>query len=294
MTSIALNQATFEAIETPAFLEATRAAGLTEVSLWRHKLPPWGTVGVAQLARETGLVVTSLCRGGFFTAPSKRERRGAVRDTCTAIEQAAALGCRTLVLVCGPAADGDLPGARATIARALEDVVPIAAEHGVTLAIEPFHPVFAADRSAIVTLDQACDLAERFAPAHVGVAVDTFHLWWDPGLARAIARAAGRIATLQLADWPASMGVPLRGRALPGDGVAPLADIVALVLAAGYDGPVEVEVLSEEVWARPALDVARTARERTERIMAAARERLATADAGSRAPRSATGPRAPS
>jgi len=275
VTGVALNQATFESSETPAFLEAAVAAGLTEVGLWRHKLAPWGVTGAARLASDAGVRVTSLCRGGFFTGPTGAERRRAIADTCAAVEEAAALGCRTLVLVCGPAADGDLPGARAVIARALEQVAPVAAEHAVTLAIEPFHPVFAADRSAIVTLDQACDLAERFDPAHVGIALDTFHVWWDPGLEAAIARAAGRIATLQLADWPAEMAVPLRGRALPGEGVAPLAHVVALALAAGYEGPVEVEVLSEAVWARAPIAVAHDARSRAERVVAAARTTLA-------------------
>jgi sugar phosphate isomerase/epimerase len=275
MARAALNQATFERIGTEAFLEAAAAAGVQEVGLWRHKLPAAGAAAAGALAASAGVRVTSLCRGGFFTGATQAERRRAIADTCAAIEEAAALGCPTLVLVCGPAADGDLPGARAVIARAVEEVVPVAADHGVTLAIEAFHPVFAADRSAIVTLDQACELAERFDSAHVGVAVDTFHLWWDPGLERAIARAAGRIATVQLGDWPAVMGVPLRGRALPGDGVAPLAEVLALVLAAGYDGPVEVEVLSEEVWARPPDAVARLARERTEELLAAARARAA-------------------
>lgn len=273
MLCAALNQATFERVSTPELLDVAARAGVHEVGLWRHKLDG-GADRVALLAEEAGVAVVSLCRGGFFTGPTRAERRRAVTDTCVAIEEAAAMRCPTLVLVCGPAADGDLPGARATIARALEDVVPVAAEHGVSLAIEPFHPVFAADRSAIVTLEQACELAERFEPAHVGIAADTFHLWWDPALRTSMARAAGRVATLQLADWPVEMGVPLRGRALPGDGVAPLADIVALALSGGYDGPVEVEVLSEDVWARPALEVAREAWERADRIVTAARERV--------------------
>jgi sugar phosphate isomerase/epimerase len=289
---IGLNQATFEAVDTPAFLEAAAGAGVTCVGLWRHKLAPWGARGVARLTREAGVEVTSLCRGGFFTAPSLRERRRAVRDTCAAVEEAAELGCRTLVLVCGPAHDGDLAGARAASARALAEVVPMAAEHGLTLAVEPFHPVFAADRSAVVTLDQACDLAEAYEPASVGVAVDTFHVWWDPRLEPALARAAGRIATLQVADWPARMGVPLRGRALPGDGVAPLGRIVALVRAAGYAGPAEVEVLAEDVWARPAAEVARTARERMERIVALS-ERSVLRCAAPRTPTSSSGPAPP-
>lgn len=273
MLRAALNQATFERVGTPELLDVAVEAGVHEVGLWRHKLAE-GADRVARLAEEAGVEVVSLCRGGFFTGPTRAERRRAVTDTCVAIEEAAAMRCPTLVLVCGPAADGDLPGARATIARALEEVAPVAAEHGVILAIEPFHPVFAADRSAVVTLEQACELAERFEPAHVGIAADTFHLWWDPVLRSSMARAAGRVATFQLADWPFEMGVPLRGRALPGDGVAPLAEIVALALAGGYEGPFEVEVLSEDVWARPALDVAREARERTDRIIMAARERV--------------------
>ena len=246
---VALNQATFETADTSTFLAAAAAAGVTDVALWRHKLDG---------SDLSGFDVFGLCRGGFFTTP------GGVEDTRVAIEQAAAVDCPLLVLVCGGAADGDLVGARDQIARGIEAVLPVADEHGVQLAIEPFHPVFAADRSAIVTLDQACEMAERF---DIGVAVDTFHVWWDPGLDRAIARASGRILSLQVADWPAEMGVPLRGRVLPGDGVAPLGKIVAAVAATGYDGPVEVEVLGEDVWARDPFEIARLAVERTEALL---------------------------
>ena len=149
-----------------------------------------------------------------------------------------------LVLVCGPPIGGDLGGARAMIAAGIERLVPYAAERGVRLAIEPLHPMMVGERSAIVTLGEANDLAERFDPAQVGVIVDAYHVFWDPALEREIARAGQRILGFHVADWLVPTPDLLAGRGMLGDGIIDLRGIRVAVDAAGYDGPIEVEVIN--------------------------------------------------
>ena len=193
-----------------------------------------------------------LCRGGFFTADGWRE------ENLRAIEEAATLGTSVLVLVSGglPAGSRDVDGARRRVADAIAELAPHAAAAGVTLAIEPLHPMFCADRCVVSTLGQALDIAERFDPGVVGVVVDAYHVWWDDTVYAQIARAGARIAAFQVCDWvtPLPEGV-LLGRGLPGDGCIELRRLREAVDAAGYTGPVEVEVFSAEVWARPGREV---------------------------------------
>jgi sugar phosphate isomerase/epimerase len=159
-----------------------------------------------------------------------------------------------LVLVCGGLPEGsrDLRGARRMVADAVAELAPYAAGHGVRLAIEPLHPMFCADRSVISTTAQALDIAERFPPEQVGVMVDAYHVWWDPGLEAAISRAAGRIAGFQLSDWvlplPADV---LLGRGHIGDGCIDFRRLDRAVRAAGYEGWTEIEIMNADVWAAP-------------------------------------------
>ncbi|GIG61829.1 xylose isomerase [Longispora fulva] len=248
----ALNSATTKHWPLPDLVAGCVEAGVTQVGLWREDLVAPGPTGAASLLRDAGLTVTSLCRGGFFTTPDWYD------DNRRAIEEAATIGAPELVLVSGglPPGSRDLDGTRDRITEAIGRLVPDALAAGVRLAIEPLHPMFASDRCAVSTLGQALDMAELFPVAAVGVVVDTYHVWWDPDVWRQIARAADRIACFQLADWitPLPAGV-LLGRGLPGTGCVDMARFVRAVDAAGYTGPVEVEVFHEEVWARPGAEV---------------------------------------
>ncbi|MGC5411026.1 sugar phosphate isomerase/epimerase family protein, partial [Streptomyces sp. DT225] len=157
-----------------------------------------------------------------------------------------------------PEGSKDLYGARERIADALAELAPYAAERGVRLAIEPLHPMFASDRCVVSTLSQALDLAERFPADRVGVVVDTYHLWWDDQAPAQIARAGatGRIHSFQLADWitPLPAGV-LLGRGQLGDGSVDFRFFREAVEATGFDGPVEVEIFNEALWARDGAEV---------------------------------------
>ncbi|WP_241968129.1 sugar phosphate isomerase/epimerase family protein [Streptomyces sp. ICBB 8177] len=253
-------------LSVPELVRACAALGIQGVGLWREPVREFGVVRAARAVREAGLTVTSLCRGGFFTAVDPAERAAALASNRAAVDEAAGLGTSTLVLVSGglPQGERDLAAARERVADAIAELVPYAADMGVRLAIEPLHPMFASDRCVVSTLAQALDLAERFPAERVGVVVDTYHVWWDDRTPQQIARAGadGRIAAFQLADWvtPLPEGA-LLGRGQLGDGCVDLRGLRELVDRAGYDGPIEVEVFSPALWERPGDEVvAETAR----------------------------------
>ncbi|MER6994888.1 sugar phosphate isomerase/epimerase family protein [Streptomyces sp. NPDC000410] len=260
LSRLSINQMTVKQLTLPELTEACMRLGVPAVGLWREPVQAYGVEAAAKLVRDAGLAVTSLCRGGFFTATDPGERARALDDNRAAIDEAAALGTDTLVLVSGglPPGSRDLPAARERIADALADLAGHAGERGVRLAIEPLHPMYAADRCAVSTLDQALGIAERFPAEQVGVVVDTYHVWWDERAPEAVARAGacGRIHALQLADWvtPLPAGV-LNGRGQLGDGAIDLRAWRQRVDAAGYTGPVEVELFNESLWARDGVEV---------------------------------------
>ncbi|AXG77963.1 sugar phosphate isomerase/epimerase family protein [Streptomyces paludis] len=258
LSRFSINQMTVKQLSLPELTEACVRLGVPGVGLWREPVRAYGVEAAAKLVRDAGLAVTTLCRGGFLTAVEARARAEALADNRAAIDEAATLGTDTLVLVSGglPEGDKDLPAARERIADALAELAPYAAERGVRLAIEPLHPMFASDRCVVSTLDQALDLAERFPADRVGVAVDTYHIWWDDRAPAAVARAAERIFTFQLADWttPLPAGV-LNGRGQIGDGSIDMRAWRERVDAAGYTGPIEVELFNDELWARDGVEL---------------------------------------
>lgn len=257
---LSINQETIKQWSLPELAEGCAKAGVDKVGLWRAPVQSYGVEATARLLSDHGLTVTSLCRGGFFTALDPAERARALDDNRAALDEAAGLSTDTLVLVSGGLPEGskDLYGARERIADALAELVPYAAERGVRLAIEPLHPMFASDRCVVSTLPQALDIAERFPAEQVGVVVDTYHLWWDDRAPAQIARAGagGRIHSFQLADWitPLPAGV-LLGRGQLGDGSVDFRFFRRAVEETGFDGPVEVEIFNEDLWARDGAEV---------------------------------------
>ena len=230
--------------------EATAAAGLPAIGVWRDRVAECGLEQAAKLLRDNGLRVSSLCRGGFLTGVG--DGAAALDDNRRAIDEAATLGTRELIMVVGGIPDRDLLGARARVAQRLHELVPYAAERDIRLALEPLHPMFCADRAVICTLAQALDLAAPHPPETVGVVVDTFHVWWDPELAQSISNAGAqdRISSFQICDWLVPMASdPLVSRGMMGDGVIDFDAVGTLVRGAGYDGDVEVEIFNESVWA---------------------------------------------
>jgi sugar phosphate isomerase/epimerase len=254
LARLSLNQRTTANWSLREAVDGCAAAGIGSIGVWREPVAEVGVDAAARMIGDAGLRVSSLCRGGFFTSADPGARAAAHDDNRAALDEAAALDCRTLVLVPGglPDGDRDITGARLRVAEAVGALVPHARERGVRLGIEPMHPIFAADRGVISTLAQALDIAELHPPDVVGVVVDTFHVWWEPGVLAQIARAGRRIVGYQVCDWITPLPADsLLSRGMVGDGHIDFCSLTRAVAAAGYRGDVEVEIFNADVWAAP-------------------------------------------
>jgi sugar phosphate isomerase/epimerase len=227
------------------------AAGVKGVTVWRQWLEGRNIARAGDALRAAGIEIVSLCRGGFFPAIDTAGRRAAIDDNLKAIDEAAALGAPLIVLVCGAVPGQPLDVSRQQIADGIAAVLDRAAQAGVKLAVEPLHPMYADSRSAINTLRQANDLCEQIDSPHLGVAVDVYHLWWDPELPSQIDRCgrAGRILAFHVCDWRTPTEDLLNDRGLMGEGCIPIRQIRGWVEGAGFRGFVEVEIFSNRYWA---------------------------------------------
>ncbi|BBK44197.1 xylose isomerase [Allostella vacuolata] len=231
-------------------IEGCARHGIGGISPWRDKVAELGLAESARHIRDAGLTVTGLCRGGLFPAPDAAGRQAAIDDNRRAIEEAAALRAACLVLVVGglPAGSRDIAGARRMVQDGIAAILPDARAAGVPIAIEPLHPMYAADRACVNTIDQALDLCDALGEG-VGVAVDVYHTWWDPNLERAIDRAgAARILAFHICDWLVPTTDLLLDRGMPGDGVIDIPRIRGMVERAGFTGLHEVEIFSAGNW----------------------------------------------
>jgi sugar phosphate isomerase/epimerase len=236
-------------IETAAAKFA--AAGVAGITVWRDTLAGRDIAQTGRLLRDHGLSVVSLCRGGFFPAVTAADRGKAIDDNRRAIAEAHALGAPLIVLVCGAVPGQPLAESRRQIVDGIATLLPECQAAGVKLAIEPLHPMYADSRSAVNTLAQANDMVEQLRSPSVGVAVDVYHLWWDPTLESEIARC-GRLQALfayHVCDWRTPTIDLLNDRGLMGEGCIPLRQIRAWVEATGFRGFNEVEVFSTRLWA---------------------------------------------
>ncbi|WP_028281219.1 sugar phosphate isomerase/epimerase family protein [Arthrobacter sp. H5] len=282
MNRLSINTATTKNITLAEAVRLYTDAGLSSIGLWRDRVAEAGLDKAARLVSEAGLSVSSLCRGGFLTAADEAGQQAALADNTQAIIEAATLGTRELILVVGglPAAshvtggsavgpsapgDKDVVAARSRVADRIAELVPVAQEYNVRLVLEPLHPMYAADRAVLSTLNQALDMASPFPAETVGVVVDTFHVWWDPSLEASIQRAGSerRIASYQVCDFNLPIAAdPLLSRGFMGDGYVDFETITRWVAATGYAGPVEVEIFNQEIWNAPAADVVETVKKR--------------------------------
>jgi sugar phosphate isomerase/epimerase len=247
-------------------VDACVKQGVRAVAPWRDQVQAAGLKEAAAMVRANGLRVTGLCRGGMFPAADAAGRIAAIDDNKRAIDEACALGADCLVLVVGGLAKDskDIAAARQMVVDGIGAILDTARANGMPLAIEPLHPMYAADRACINTLEQALDVCDALGEG-LGVAVDVYHVWWDPKLAEQIARAgaAGRIFAHHICDWLVPTRDLLMDRGMMGDGVIDLRGIRRMMEAAGYKGPQEVEIFSaENWWKRPGDEVIATCIER--------------------------------
>ena len=235
-------------------IEGCVRQGIRGIAPWRDKLAELGAKEAARMIRGHGLTVTGLCRGGMFPAADRKGRAAAIEDNLRAIDDAATLEAKCLVLVVGglPSGSKDLAGAREMVRDGIGEVLDHARGAGVPLAIEPLHPMYCADRACINTLAQALDVCDELAGRDgegLGVAVDVYHVWWDAGLEAGIRRAADkRLLAYHICDWLVPTANLLTDRGMMGDGVIDLPRIRSWMETAGYHGFHEVEIMSAGNW----------------------------------------------
>ena len=226
------------------------AEGVKGITVWRDALANRNIKQAGQLLRDQGLDIVSLCRGGFFPNKEKEKRQTAIDDNLKAIEEASELGAPLIVLVCGADPFQSLDDSRKQIQEGIETILPEAAAAGIKLAIEPLHPMYADTRSAINTLAQANDMADRINSPNVGVAIDVYHLWWDSTLEQEIKRCGenNHLFAFHICDWNTPTTDLLLDRGLMGDGCIPINKIRSWVEATGFTGFYEVEIFSSKYW----------------------------------------------
>lgn len=228
------------------------AAGVGGITFWRYSFDGRDPQKVGQQARDAGLEVVSVARGGFFPALSQEDRAAAIDENRRAIDEAAACGAPSLVLVCGAVPGQSLPESRAQIRDGIAACLDHATAAGVILAIEPLHPMYAGDRSAVNTMAQASDLCEALGNhPNVGIACDVYHTWWDPDLEEQIDRAAlsGNLTAYHICDWLSPTIDFLNDRGLMGEGCIDLQQIASWIHRSGFSGFHEVEIFSDRHWA---------------------------------------------
>lgn len=226
-------------------------AGVRGISVWRNVIEPIGTLAASRLLRDSGLTVSAVVRGGFFPAREAVARQKAIDDNRVVIDEAAGIGAEMVVLVCGAVPGQPLEESRKQIADGIAAVLPHAEAASVKLAIEPLHPMYAADRSAINTMAQARAICESLKHPLLGIACDVYHVWWDPELQKEIA-TAGRQKTLfafHICDWRPHTRDLLNDRGLMGEGCIDIKTIRGWVEESGFRGFNEVEIFSNEYWA---------------------------------------------
>lgn len=224
-------------------------AGVPAITVWRQHIEPVGMEEAGRMLRESELKVVSLCRGGFFPGVTHAKRQLAIEDNKRAIDEAYAIGAPLVVLVCGAVPGMPLAEARKQILDGIATVLDHAQQAQVKLGIEPLHPMYADDRSAVSTLEQANNMAAALRSPWVGVTVDVYHVWWDPYVQSEIARAGKSIFSFHVCDWRTPTRDILNDRGLMGEGCIKIAQIRKWVEEAGFDGPIEVEIFSNELWA---------------------------------------------
>jgi sugar phosphate isomerase/epimerase len=247
-TRLSLNQITINQWSVSQAVEGCVRHGIPSIALWRHKIEEAGLASCVRLVQDAGLHVSSVCRGGLFPSPTPAGRQTRIEDNYRAVDEAAALQADSLVLVVGASPEVSLADGRKMVEDGIGALVPYARQCGVKLGLEPLHPMYAADRSVLVTIGHALQLASAYTPQEVGLILDVFHIWWDPQVLDLIARSAGRIYGFHVNDWLVPLPDMLTGRGMMGDGVIDNHMLRLAVDQAGYDGPIEVEIFNQVIW----------------------------------------------
>ena len=255
-------------------IDACARHGIRAIDPWRDQVAAVGLDRAVRAVRDAGLDLSGYCRGGMFVADAAH--RMEVRDdNRRAVDEAKALGAPCIVLVAGglpqysrpgSAASKDIAGARTQVHDGLAEMLEYAKQANMPLAIEPLHPAYAADRACMNTTKQALDMCDALDPQRsgmLGVALDVYHIWWDPEVMPQIARTGkDRLLAFHVCDWLVPTKDILNDRGMMGDGVIDIKHLRAAVEAQGFAGYSEIEIFSQDWWDKPMDEVLQTCIER--------------------------------
>jgi len=259
---MSLNSMTVKGVSLPGLIRLAEGRGIAAIAPWRDLIAEVGLPNAVQAIKSSGLRVSSLCRGGMFTHVDPGARAAAVEDSRRAVDEAHEIGAECLVLVCGPVIDQDPRASLDMIYDSVGELAEYASGAGVKIALEPLHPMMAANRSALCTLDQAKDMLDRLQSPIAGICIDVYHVWWDPSALEAVPDLSGSILAFHVSDWVLPIHGELESRGMMGDGAIDLRRWAGSVYGAGYAGFTEVEILSSYWWSLPPEVVVDTAVER--------------------------------
>jgi sugar phosphate isomerase/epimerase len=251
MSRLCVHTITTKPLNLDQYLIEFPKRGISGITIWRQAIEGRELATVKRQIADSGMEIVSLCRGGFFPSSTAAGRRAAIDDNLLAIEQANAIGAPLIVLVCGAVPGLSLMESRKQIADGIAAVLPAAEQAGVKLAIEPLHPMYADDRSAVNTIQQAHEICDALgSPKMLGIAVDVYHVWWDPELKEQIDHAGrtGRLQAFHICDWKTPTTDLLNDRGLMGEGCINIRQISDWVDATGFTGHREVEIFSHKWW----------------------------------------------
>lgn len=259
---MSLNSMTVKGVGLADLIRLSKDRDIPAIAPWRDLIADVGLSHAARMIRSSGLRVSSLCRGGMFTHEANGDGQRSMQDNRRAVDEAYEIGAECLVLVCGPVTHRSPRGSLDIIRDAVGELSEYALRAGVRLAIEPLHPMLAANRSALCTVRQATDILASIDSPVTGICIDVYHVWWDPEAIEAIPDLADAIFGFHVSDWTLPINGELESRGMMGDGCIDLRGWADAVYGAGYGGFAEVEVLSAHWWSMPPEVVVDTAVER--------------------------------
>ena len=226
-------------------------AGAAAIGVWRQKLSDYGEEKGVRLLSESSLDVSNLLWAGGFTGSDGRSFRETVDDALEAIRLAAAMQADCLVIYTGPRAGHTRNHARRLTRNALAELLPLAEDLDLTLAVEPMSERCAADWTYLTDLRQTCKLIDEFGSNRLRLVLDTYHFGQNESLLDSLTTLAPYVSVVHLGDAkrkPSGRRFHCeQDRCRLGDGSVPLVAIIEGLRAAGFDGYFDVELIGEEI-----------------------------------------------
>lgn len=247
ISRLSISQITTNNLGFEEAVKAYSSKGIGQMGIWRDKIENIPPTQVKAILEEYRVKPTNLCFAGLFTSDSAEQRQAAVDDAKKAIELCKEIGAGFLLIISGPTVPGDLEGSRDRARRALDEVVPFAQDIGANLALEAIHPIDISRWTVLVTLEQVFGIVESFSSPNLGILLDLYNSWWEPGLETTIPRIIDKVFDVHMADWAAET-LAVDTRLLPGQGVIPLPRLIRTIEDAGYQGLYDVEIFNPAIW----------------------------------------------